>query len=378
MEFSSFSLIRMSRQEKKIELRTVDDEGTATVPVVRLNNEESGSSVVRPLYTEIPDSILISKRLDVPAHEAQKLRSHEPDIGVLLDAFESQQQIYEDPWGAKNNPKSPPTWLRFGTLLLVTLSGILGTIIYQTRDRGDASELSGLPATSRRKSTLHDAEAILLVTQIEHAIQNYFKATSVSEKSRYVRHRERVQPLMERFYADKIIEPLQLQSRGVLQPLTLDREGEFWLYIVDVSNQDRNHLIVEITESGDAKIDWESLVSYQPLPWDKFTSERPIGVSYDFRVYAEPDYFHTDEFADSSVWDCYRLTAVDGDAPLFGYIKNSESSAQNFSSQFDTQNPQPIPVILRLTFPEGAKNLVAVKIEEIVSSGWMYLENSKN
>ena len=96
---------------------------------------------------------------------------------------------------------------------------------------------------------------------------------------------------------------------------------------VELDNHETRNLIIEITDSGEPKIDWETLVCYQPMKWDQFARSRPDGNSFDFRVYVEPDNFFSHEFTDSSRWNCFRLTALDSDETLFGYAKADEPVA---------------------------------------------------
>ena len=172
-----------------------------------------------------------------------------------------------------------------------------------------------------------DIAAGRLIDRIEAVTRKFFKATSTGELARHVRHPERVKPLMDRYYAGKATFSHPLLRTKLLQPLTLDNRANFWMQSVELDNHETRNLIIEITDSGEPKIDWETLVCYQPMKWDQFAMSRPDGKSFDFRVYVEPDSFFSHEFTDSSRWSCFRLTALDSDETLFGYAKADEPVA---------------------------------------------------
>ena len=68
----------------------------------------------------------------------------------------------------------------------------------------------------------HEAEeATQLVERIEHTTREFFKAATVAELSKMVRHPERVMPLMAEYYATHRIVPQRIIRTDVLQPLTL-------------------------------------------------------------------------------------------------------------------------------------------------------------
>jgi hypothetical protein len=159
-----------------------------------------------------------------------------------------------------------------------------------------------------------------------------------------------------------------------LQPLTLDHRANFWSAAVVLTNDKTHNLVVEILESGEARIDWETLVCFQPIPWDDFVARALPGSSLDFRVYVEHDNFFSHEFADAARWTCFQLTALNSQDKLFGYAPAASEEARNLLSLIDQNGGRKTALILRLTFPPGLQSRRGVVIEKLLCSRWLYLD----
>jgi hypothetical protein len=160
----------------------------------------------------------------------------------------------------------------------------------------------------------------------------------------------------------------------MLQPLTLDNRGNFWMASVVLSDRTTKSLIIEIEKSGEPRIDWETLVCYQPMKWDDFVANRPTGTSLDFRVYAEQDNFYSHEFADSNQWVSFRITALDSEETLFGYARAGSAEAESLLNLLQQNGGRRATVILRLSIPEGLKSHRGVVIEKLVNSRWLHVD----
>ncbi|MGL4398298.1 MAG: hypothetical protein ACRCXD_00390 [Luteolibacter sp.] len=106
---------------------------------------------------------------------------------------------------------------------------------------------------------------------------------------------------------------------------------------------------------------------------DEFALIRPTGAAIDFRVYLEPDHFYSHEFADASRWSSFRLTAIDSEETLFGYIESSSPTLEELRQLLRQSRNRKIPVILRLSIPTGVESRRGVVIEKLVSPGWIYI-----
>ena len=130
-------------------------------------------------------------------------------------------------------------------------------------------------------------------------------------------------------------------------------------------------LILEIDPSGVPKVDWETLVCYQPMPWDDYARQRPAGVSLDFRVYVERDSFYSHEFASSERWSCYHLTTFNSEEFLFGYVPKGGDLENEIRMLFEKEKTSKLSLILRLNIPQGTQSHNGVIIEKVVNNKWL-------
>ncbi len=189
-----------------------------------------------------------------------------------------------------------------------------------------------------------------------------------------VRQPERVVPLMADYYADHRIIPQRIIRTEMLQPLTLGSRASFWMEAVELEALGRKNLALEVLPTGEIKVDWETLVCHQPMPWDIFAITRPEGSSLDFRVYVERDNFYSHEFNDPEVWDCFRMTALDSDETLFGYCRKASEASEKLAEAMASNKERRTPVILRLNIPAGLQSRRGVNIEQLLSPRWIYVE----
>jgi hypothetical protein len=110
------------------------------------------------------------------------------------------------------------------------------------------------------------------------------------------------------------------------------------------------------------------------MAWDEFVRERPAGHSMDFRVYVERDHFFSHEFADPNRWACFRLTALDSEETLFGYISTDSAELPKLAGLLDGGGGTRASVVLRLHIPEGLASRRGVVIEKLIAPRWIYLD----
>lgn len=208
---------------------------------------------------------------------------------------------------------------------------------------------------------------------MEMVVSSFLSADSIEGKAKYVRHRERVLPLMKEFYQDhplKVAEfkrtveyrILALEYRPFLALKIKDKEGEF------------HPILVEDTSEG-ILVDWESFVCFQPVSPDSYIEERPL-EPVSMRVYATPDHFHAYEFSDESEFACYQLKFRNSKEILYGFVKRGGVLDQKFRTVFSEVREKGLqPLILKLRFLEGSRAPRSVLIEEMESRLWAFAEN---
>lgn len=364
----------MAREEKQFKLTPVDDAVERQAPVIRLESRETLQRGKPVRLAVNPEETPVNRRLELPAREDFGSRTHEPGIEALIESDTIAPDALEHAWGKHSFHHGNVPWGWFVLIGIVLAGGVIWSLTRVKKAGVQASQIRAKTESVLGKDAHENQEASQLIGRIDAATRQFFDATSVDALARLVRDPERVRPLMDRYYADQPLSTNRLLRSNLLQPLTLDNRANFWIATVELTDHQTRNLIVEILNSGDVRIDWETMVCYQPLKWDTFAKERPAGISLDFRVYLEPDNFFSHEFADSSRWNCFRLTALDSDETLFGYVKANEDLARSILDLVSRNQGHRTSVILRLTIPEGLQSRRGVVIEKLLNPRWLYIE----
>ena len=365
----------MGREKKPLKLQPVDDDAVKPPPV-RLENRETAwqEKDEKPIrlgpHAQAAQS---SQRLDLPTKKEAELRTHQPGVEVIIGTEETTPDNPEQNWGETSVRRNPIPWGWFGLVLLAITGTLLWSLIRVQKADPQIERIR--LETQSRLTTEAQAEraAAQLIDRIDKTIRDFFNATSVEALIRLVRQPERVAPLMRQYYADQPVGFNRLNAIPILRPLPISNRENFWLASVSLSNNKHRHLIIEILESGEPRVDWETLVCYQPMKWDDFVAQRPTGTSLDFRVYVERDNFHSHEFADAKRWTCFRLTAMDSEETLFGYARAGSDEAQTLRKLIDENNGYKTSLILRLGIPEGIQSRRGVVIEKLLSARWIHI-----
>jgi len=367
----------MAREEKKpVELRAVDDEVAPVVEVVRLENRETARNPKdeEPVFLGPLTANREPSRLDLPSRDELELRTHQPGIEVLVDVDQPNADLMEESWGEDAARGHSIPW---GWFVLIGLA-IAGAVVWSLGHVREADE-QALQIREKTESVLEkeereENEARELVNRIEESLRYFFNATKVDSLASRVRHPERVLPLMRKYHMRHPVFRSPMRTVRILQPLTLDNRTNFWIASVVLANGQMHNLVIEIDGDDKPLIDWETLVCDQPLPWDEFALERPAGASHDFRVYVERDLFFSHEFADSDRWLCFRLTALESEETLFGYVAVDSVEAQTLVDLLEANAGRRTSMILRLGIPEGLQSRRGVMIEKVISPRWIYLD----
>ncbi len=376
----------MARDEKPPQLRTVDEEPVPQDSVIRLGERDSANTRSkvedRPLrlgpspVAQTPQvDAEVSRRLVVPDKDEVELRTHQPGIDALIETSTPAPELLEQAWGEASAKKNPIPW---GWFALIGIA-ITGAVIWSATRVKKADEvveqIRRETQTTLVDEAQEDLEAARLIERIEGTVKAFFAATTVESLARVVRHRERVEPLMRSHYAaDRPVHTASLRSVRLLQPVTLDKHGNFWMASVILSNQQNRSLIVEIGTDGTPLVDWETSVCHQPMAWDDFVKQRPAGTSLDFRVYIERDHYNSHEFSDTEQWTSFRLTALDSEETLFGYAKAGSEEERNLLGTIEANAGRKASVILRLVIPEGLQARRSAVIEKLVNPRWLYID----
>lgn len=363
----------MAREEKRFELRPVDEAADLKAPVIRLESVET--SLREPLVRLAkPVEAKVSQRLEVPDRDDFEPRTHQPGIEALIEPEPANPDFLEHEWGKNSTHRKAIPWgwfvligLILGGGIIWSLSGVKEADIQADKIRVETQSRVGDDAKD-------ELEATQLIEGMDAINRKFFDTTRIEDLTKLVRDPQRVRPLMDHYYGGKPIPLNPVIRTHLFQPVTLDNRSNFWMATVELADHSNRNLVLEILDSGEPRIDWETLVCYQPMEWDSFATARPAGVSLDFRVYLESDNFFSHEFADSSRWNCFRLTALESDETLFGYAKVDAEVAKSLATLVRQNQGRKTSVILRLSIPQGLQSRRGVVIEKLLSPRWIYLD----
>jgi len=279
----------------------------------------------------------------------------------------------EEYWGENSTVRNPIPWGWFA-LIGLTIAGAVLWALTRVQDAGvQAVQIRSATASTLIEDAKEELAARQLIDRIHQTLADFFKASSVEALVPLVRQADRIAPLMHRYYAARPLVVNRLKSVSLLEPFTLDDYANFWLASVVLADHSTTEVIVETMESGEARIDWETAVSYQPMKWDDFIAQRPTGSSMDFRLIAEPDNYYNHEFRDFKRWKCFRLTATGSEQSLYGYAPAGSTAAQDLQRQIDHNGGNKAALILRLRYSPGQQSPNAVVIEKLLSPRWIYV-----
>lgn len=367
----------MAREDKPLKLIPVDDEVVKVTPVIRLDNPETERKErdVKPVKLGAVDEPAdVSRRLDLPAKEEVELRTHQPGIDVLIEPEPFNPDLLEQAWGEATVQRNPIPWGWFALIGIAIAGAVIWSLTRVEIADDQVHQLRKETQTVLVDDEKEDREAAALIDRIEGTVRKVFLANSVESLAPLIRHPDRVTPLMRAFYGNKPVYLGKINSVRRLEPLTLDRRGDFWMSTVSLAGEGNRSLIVEILPSGEPKVDWETLVCHQPMKWDDFATQRPTGTSMDFRVYVEQDNFYSHEFSNSAQWVSFRLTALGGDETMFGYAHAGSPEAEQLAGLVRQSGGRPATLILRLAIPQGLQSRRGVVIEKVMNSRWLYID----
>jgi hypothetical protein len=360
----------MAREKKPVQLRTVDDR-IARPGAIRLDNPETAGKTREGPPVRLgfhPGKTDVSQRLELPAKDEAELRTHQPGIDSLIESEPDIPELLEQKWGDGEAHRKSIPW---GWFALITII-VTGAVVWSSSRVGKSEVLAKQIRTQTESTLVNEAmaerEAAELVDRLDKAVCDFFAATSVESLISKVRHPTRLASLLREYYADQVLDLGRLVEIESLRPLS----ENFWTASVVMGDRQTHYLILEVLESGEALVDWEAWVCYQPILWDDFVARRPARTPLDFRVYAERDLFFSHEFEDSTRWASFRLTAKGSTEVLFGYARVGSDVEQELQKWIDENDGRKIAPILRLGFPEGYRSPRGVVIEKLLSSRWVY------
>lgn len=352
-------------------LRVIDETPEEPAAVVRLGARGIAVEPVERLpgrkVQEAPE------RLEGEVHESFEGRSLEPGVEAILDQ-QAQAENVEQPWGIGDGRLVgvPYGWF---VLIVVSLVGAGVWSLMAMRQGEMKLEIDhGVVREMVAKEEDATKEATVLVDRVEEVVAAYLRAETIEEILPWIRHPERVRPMIEEAWKSEPKRRMKFERMTVFQPANL-AQRPFWVVRAEVQDGEMQNLLMEQTGESEVKVDWETHVCFQPMPWASYAAERPKGEALDFRLWAVPDQFFSHEFTDSKRWRCFRLTAKGAEEHLFGYVLAGSDACRELEAVCRSSAGQKASVVLRLRIPEGSVSPRGVVIEKIVAPRWLILDD---
>ncbi len=313
-------------------------------------------------------------RVKLPLRKDLETRSNEPSVETIINPEPPAPELVENVWGDHTKNTKPIAWGWFAILAIVMTTGILWSIYKIEKSEDQIRVINEQAKTLLSKDEEEERNAAHVIDQMEVTLRKFHTATTISSLLPLVRYPERVRPLMEDYYGEKPIPINRLRSISSMSPLTLNNRADFWLASVKQSDDITKNIILQINEAGEALIDWETYVCYQPMDWTDYVNHQPAGTTMDFRVYARLDNLFSHEFNNPSQWLCFQLNAQDSDEFLYGYVDASSDVARQILMETSRNNGEVASLILRLYIPENLQAKRAVIIKKIICDKWLFVE----
>lgn len=354
-------------KKKKVTLKTVEERPKAAV-VIRLGPEKEPEDSHPPVRLG-PLKQISEVRL-VEDADSKVFRSHQPDIDELINKPVASDEDAELTWGEESRIRKPRPWGWLALAGLILTGAVVWSLLSVKKSDLLAKKIQMQTVESVVDEATEQREAEELVNSIESAIRSYFTATSIDSRLRWVRFPDRVAPMMRRHEEASPPKPSPLRTIRLLQPLPIERYTHFWMASVVLATGERRELVIECTDAG-PRIDWETMVCHQPMPWDQFAETRPEGKTMDFRVHVQPDTFYSHEFSNEQEWSCYRLSALGADKVMFGYVRRGTETEAEIAAL--TSGIRRASLILRLQIPAGIQSSMGVVIDDLISPRWLHI-----
>lgn len=351
------------------------DQSSGNKPSTRPLDEE----VVR---LPVPENERSATLEEMPAPGSKKVRL-QPDPRVDLfdgeidEALEASAAEFGVAWEERerrSHRSTPMGWLFLIGLMLLVLGG--WALVSLSAGEAHHEAVISEELVRRDKAAQEERDARALLDEAERVTRLYLAAETVEAKAAYVRHRERVLPLMREFYSRRELTSVRFEFIQGWTALGLENYPFFLLSARVEGNSRPIPLFLEHCADGELKFDWESEVGYQPMDIAKFIAEKPTDPM-DFRVYASKDNFFGYEFQDEEKYQPLMLTFRDTDEFLFAYMEKGTVEERGLTAYLDENDSVGQPVLLRLRFLPGTRSRRSVLVEKVVAPRWVHIKDEK-
>jgi hypothetical protein len=201
---------------------------------------------------------------------------------------------------------------------------------------------------------------------IGNVLKAFFEAPDLESKLAYVRMPRRVQPLMEKFYAEHSM--TQLQWRGIGKMLSMDEPGFRFGYVqADFQDGPLVPVLIEETAQQGFLIDWESLVRYSEISWNEFLKQKPTSPRLIRLIASRP--------RDVQLSSAGNILELRHPKELGSVRASFDLRSPKYSTllqQLEARAWSNVPLTLRLNYTNKGQ----VEIASVEGKGWVILHNA--
>ncbi|MEZ5324716.1 MAG: hypothetical protein R3F19_06605 [Verrucomicrobiales bacterium] len=268
-----------------------------------------------------------------------------------------------------------------GGLPLLLIAGVGGLILtfgllgYQVVSAGNLNMELTESAEETREGRAEQDDWL----EGKRLLESFMSSTSADEKLKLVRSREKVEPKLRRFY--DVSDSIRLDSTGkaielaggVYAEVNLsDKSDVFWMHY-RMSDKGWRTAVFEKAQAG-LKLDWESLVAYEPVPWPEFI-EDANGSAETFRLIVQEDDYFNFRYTDSVQFLCLKLQHMDRSETAWGYAEIGASVGRELQRLFDraaASGKTSLNLTVSLQFVPHSDGLTHSQalLTEVVSDSW--------
>lgn len=224
---------------------------------------------------------------------------------------------------------------------------------------GVPNRISFRPANREEKGRAAD--------ESQSVLEQFLSAATVDEKLVLVNDSIQVEPAMRAYY--------QTHQVGALSYSHIERQvisgGSFSEFRVVMRDGTKKFAAVVTTPEG-PRVDWASFVALGDLEWEQMRQKRPAKPVL-MRVLASAANHFTGAFSDSEKLSCVRFVPAGNPSasPVYGYIPTGSDLGRQILTWLASGGSDPVPLTVKLCYPEGAVSHDQAWISEVVVPGWV-------
>jgi hypothetical protein len=223
-------------------------------------------------------------------------------------------------------------------------------------------------------SSQPETSSVVLQSRAEALVERFVTETDWYSRSRLVRDRNRVAPLMKEYYGQNHPNDVPGQYERKIKAIAsgfyqhLNSSVQYTKVAVEVpaAKMPPSIFVVEHTAMGDY-IEWESSVAYNPLPLSEMLAKR-AGKVQSLRVIGRQDDYFNYEYDDGKEFICVRVQFADEpESTAYAYLPANDIQAPKLLSHLrgaNRDNMKPLTLEVRLSENSGLSRQM-----EIVSVG---------